>query len=403
MKKIFACIVLLFVALTLIAFGVNAQSINRIEGDIIRLQTRSGAPATIDIRGNIFNPSITLGTVGDSVIVLNGGFFKVVPRSQFVTDLSSYATLSYVNSQFATTTSTNTALGLKADKNTTLTINGVTQDISTNRSWTVSGGPQVGTYATMKAIISPSDGQQFHCTDYLPGLWYYSSFANDWLYSQSPIYNIYFAIYNTGGIAHLTNNFGGTGATNTALLNGGGSTGGFMRLETGTTSTGFAGYGFNPFSTGIGFIGANNPSQKMAFRFRVKLNQLSTSSEAFTMTLGHLNAPSNQNVIAFIYTHSTNGGKWLARCSSNSVTTDQDTNVAADTNWHDFLFLVSSTSARFYIDGILTTTITTGIPTNSTNVGSAPGVNGLILRKTAGTSNVTANVDFLKIYNYNNN
>lgn len=50
--------------------------------------------------------------------------------------LSPYIRTAVANATFATITN----VGLKADKATTITINGTTQDLSTNRSWTVSGG-----------------------------------------------------------------------------------------------------------------------------------------------------------------------------------------------------------------------------------------------------------------------
>lgn len=275
---------------------------------------------------------------------------------------------------FATTTSVNTALNLKADKNTTLTINGVTQDISTNRSWTVSGGPQVGTHASRIAISSPTVGQQFYQTTAPKGLFIYD--GNKWSY-QIDINNLLVnEHFSTGNLTYsgLTAFGGGTGngVTLTPLGEVGYPT--LAIMNTGTTTTGSI----------VIFPNNNNLLNNSQFntycKFVVRIPILSTDAESFIIRLG---APSNQGVndwgCYFRYSHNINGGVWEAIAQINTGLTVASTGVTATTNWTVFEIAYTPLgTALYYINDILVATI-------STNVGfKAPNVSIL---KTAGTTN----------------
>jgi hypothetical protein len=68
----------------------------------------------------------------------------------------------------------------------------------------------------------------------------------------------------------------------------------------------------------------------------------------------------------FAYTHSANAGKWEARTQKTSGgSTTEDTGVAFSANAEITMAIhvTNTTSAKFYINGTLTNTITTNIPT----------------------------------------
>ena len=57
---------------------------------------------------------------------------------------------------------------------------------------------------------------------------------------------------------------------------------------------------------------------------------------------------------------------WMAITGNGSTTTQTDTGLSADTNWHIFKMVVNAaaTEIKFYIDGALITTHTTNLPTS---------------------------------------
>jgi hypothetical protein len=94
--------------------------------------------------------------------------------------------------------------------------------------------------------------------------------------------------------------------------------------------------------------------------------------------------------VFFRYTHSVNGGKWQAVCRSNNVETAEDTGIiviaASQTYKLEVDVNATGTSAAFRINGTLTNTITTNIPTGA---GRETGFGHMVLRS-VGTAAVNA-------------
>jgi len=94
--------------------------------------------------------------------------------------------------------------------------------------------------------------------------------------------------------------------------------------------------------------------------FEGRLKIYNTTVGAYT-EIGFGNWSSGAEVIYFSRDGSSN---WYANTVSGGNSTSQDTGVATDTNWHIFkIDCISANEVKFYIDGVLKTTITTNIPT----------------------------------------
>ncbi len=299
-------------------------------------------------------------------------------------------------------TDNTTTIGTKADKATTIEINGSIQDLSANRTWTVSPLPGSGTYAAMIALVTPSNGQMYIVTDYLPGLWVYCTFAVEWKYKPTAsdvVFHQQFGIIQNGT---TLGNFVKTGnLTLTPETSGLTKFGAFGRIDTGITTTGVATIG------GGAFVMGSSSTKKAAFIFRVRIPTLSTIGEEFHLTLGNADSGSGQGAVAFVYHRLSYGTNWQAVSSrsfagggpiANATTTFADcgaTYGTVDTNFHDFVILFdASTNVRFYIDGNLVATITTNIPTTHRLF------SGIYFRKTAGSTARNADIDYLTGYIY---
>lgn len=297
----------------------------------------------------------------------------------------------------------NVAAATYVPQTRTITINGTAQDLSANRSWTVSSNPTSGTYATMQAISSPVDGQLFSCTDYLPGLWSYSSFNGQWQYTKFPLITFAFNHLSSNGYANMVESFTGTGATASDAVQD--LIGHTRRYITGTATNGFSGFRFDAFGSGRGgILDASSPANtaiKFAYKVRVKLNQLSNGTNRFVAILGSINT-SNARLMCFTYRDDQSSGNWQAVAVNNLGQTTVNTGVAANTDWNEFLVLGSSTEIKYYINGVLVATITTNNPIASSNVTSLAAVNGTGIQKLAGTTAVSMDVSVFKIWNFNN-
>jgi hypothetical protein len=115
-----------------------------------------------------------------------------------------------------------------------------------------------------------------------------------------------------------------------------------------------------PFILGGGILSVN---------FVMKLNQLSSGTNRFDVQLGmsdtfNLNDPANG--VYFRYTDNVNSGKWQICTAAGSTLTATNTTVVADTNYHNFGFIINAaaSSISYTIDGVSVGTVTTNIPTN---------------------------------------
>jgi len=93
------------------------------------------------------------------------------------------------------------------------------------------------------------------------------------------------------------------------------------------------------------------------FEARVVLGQTGTASQTYVCVC----TSDGANAIGL----QAKANKWYARVSASSVHNDYDTGVATDTNWHILRIESSTDLAKFYIDGVLKITRTTGLPTSA--------------------------------------
>lgn len=179
---------------------------------------------------------------------------------------------------------------------------------------------------------------------------------------------------------------GGTGA---AVSEGDAFEGhpGVIKLGTGTTSSGRATL----------MSGAPILLGGMTTRFGTifKLDQLSDGTNRFMVRMG-LDVADNQSdnalSVSFRYTDISSSGNWEASVRDSPAVTTLDLGVAADTNWHCFEFEINSSTSSidFLIDGALGGTVTTSIPSPSTDqLYYAP----VYISKSQGTTLMTCQID----------
>ena len=164
---------------------------------------------------------------------------------------------------------------------------------------------------------------------------------------------------------------------------------GILLLTTGTTTTGYSAYDtFNSSNT------FRYDDGETVFEAAVRLPVLSTVTDEYSFAIG--GSPQNNGVLGndgamFYYKRVSYGANWQAvtRNTASQTTTDTAVAVAANT-WVRLTLIVNAagTSVTYYINGTLVATITTNIP-----AGGA-GREGCLLLKSAGTTSVTANVDY---------
>lgn len=186
----------------------------------------------------------------------------------------------------------------------------------------------------------------------------------------------------------------GTGSLLQFSLNGGAANPGVVQCSTGTTATGRAGVGSantdalvfgtykHTFSTSVG-----------------PWTNLSTATERFYLEAGFVDNLGGATSYSayFSYTDNVNSGQWQCTTSDGTGSTTTNTSVAPTASVFQRLEIeinATASEAKFYIDGTLVATITTTIPTGTTN---RTGV-AVQIRKTVGTTARTSRIDYLLHY-----
>lgn len=229
--------------------------------------------------------------------------------------------------------------------------------------------PQAGTRSTRVAISSPGTGQQFWQTDELEG--FYSYNGSEWKYlpnSEILIQDHFFGSINLGGGYgfNLVVDTAGTGAGVNADNAGDADHGHIVRITTGSTGSGRAGFTSGSNVTTFG-------NRKTYLETVFKLVALSDGTDVYTLRFGFQDSLNSDGTdgMYFRYTHGTNSGKWEAVTRQASTETATDTGITADTNWHRLAIkFVSSSLVEFYIDGVLVASNTTNIPNSSQPAGA---------------------------------
>jgi hypothetical protein len=216
----------------------------------------------------------------------------------------------------------------------------------------------------MYAISSPANGLEVYKTDGYQGKYVYME--NEWL----PIADGNELVWWSGNqgsnsivapmtVAQLGTSAGYTAATWTSASSSKTSP---ISLQTGTTTTGYTGlYTSITNLNNISTVGA-----KFCFRFVVITpTVLSNATDTYSMYVsnGVLNAGPAANTVGFYYTHGTNSGAWtcfwgaIAGSSASSGVI-----VATSTKYTLEIEFIIGTSIKYYINGVLVLTQTTGIP-----------------------------------------
>jgi len=202
---------------------------------------------------------------------------------------------------------------------------------------------------------------------------------------------------------------GPTGYYNLSTFNNGGGLGGTVQIASfGQDNTDKA-IGVTEFNTAASTAGGSGLVNTIyrhpvgfgaihSMIFRAALSALSDGTNTYNVRLGYMDSYQTSvvaNGIYFRYTHASNGGKWEAVCTSAGTTTQADTGVTAIVgSFSVFKIVVNSdaTQVDFYIDGVLTNSITTNIPTASgTTVGQAA-----VIEKVAGSTSRSLYLDYVE-------
>lgn len=140
------------------------------------------------------------------------------------------------------------------------------------------------------------------------------------------------------------------------------------------------------------------------FRFRVQLAQTTNTRMWIGLANGSSVATFQNNapavaLVAFRYSTAAGDTKWQVVASNGTTQTTTATTVAPDTNIHDFDLVYDTTQVKFYIDRVLVGTVSTNLPTNTTNQGP------ILVLDNAGTANAQSftwylakgTIDFAKL------
>jgi hypothetical protein len=192
---------------------------------------------------------------------------------------------------------------------------------------------------------------------------------------------------------------------NARWQNGNAATGGTLGVDLTENAIGLCAINTTTSSTGVGYITKSNNNNTFLIgggftfklRFRLAIETLSDGTDTFIVSAGFHDLPSasgnGTDGLFFRYTHGVNSGKWQAVTRVGGVETASDTGVSPAASVYQILDVRvngTGTSATFYINGTLTNTITTNIPTGASNMTNV----STKIEKTVGTSVRAVYIDF---------
>jgi Protein of unknown function (DUF2793) len=184
----------------------------------------------------------------------------------------------------------------------------------------------------------------------------------------------------------------GTGAAFSVLTPQDGGIG-WARLAMGTVATNRGAYHGSNFTTMRLDVGQS------IWKSRHRIPVLSNATNTYSMRSGFIDAVNAESTdgVFFRYTHSVNGGNWQAVARANNVETAQDTGVTvatATTYKLEVEVNATGTSAEFRINGAVTNTITTNIPTG---VGRETGYGFMVLRSVGTATFNAVDLDYIAV------
>lgn len=198
----------------------------------------------------------------------------------------------------------------------------------------------------------------------------------------------------SGGNHSWQNWQGGTGAgstNSTATISA--THPGVIRLTTGTSATGRAGYGLapsaNPLLNGV-VLGTGVHVEE----YMINVTQLSNITEEFRCVLGlqNISTTPSTNAVQFKYDRLAFGTNWQCESISASSTTRTDSGVAAGAGaWIKLRFQATSSQVEYYINDVL-------VATHSTTIPSTVVCSGFKIEKVAGVSATFMDVDYFAAY-----
>lgn len=197
-------------------------------------------------------------------------------------------------------------------------------------------------------------------------------------------------IGSTAATCNVTTTFAG-GSLALANLSGV-SHPGSARLFTGATTTGAA-------AMSIGAINATAIAAPFVMEWMVRTGgNISDGTDTYTLVVGLVDSQTSAafaDGLAFVYTHSLNGGRWVFRRTIGSTPTDVDTGVTFAANtWYKMRFdiAVGDASVVAYINGVVVATISSGGMPTSTALEPT-----VLIIKSAGVNTRFVDADYLYI------
>lgn len=166
---------------------------------------------------------------------------------------------------------------------------------------------------------------------------------------------------------------------------------GYRRSQTGTTAT-----GRHSLTTTINtlFYFETTPIFYEAHHW---IEVLPTTLQDYILTSGYLDANTNATIVdGAFFRFRQASPNWIAVTRNNSIETAVDTGipVTAFTAWAKLKIEGTSTGVKFYVNDNLAATITTNIPSNGTRAFGT----GYNFEKIIGTTNITMDTDFVRVY-----
>jgi hypothetical protein len=199
----------------------------------------------------------------------------------------------------------------------------------------------------------------------------------------------------TGGFSSQVN---GTGADNDGAAVGSvAEHPGIMQHQTGTDATGSA--SMQSVNNAIILLGND---WYWRFEAMVRLPTLSDGTNTYYYWAGFTDRTIATGTVdgCFLrYNHGIVSGQWQGICRSNSAESSTSGVTVVANTWYRLNIIINpaGTEARFFVNGTqIGSTITTNIPTGA---GRGTGF-GSVLSKTAGTTERTADLDYVEVIGY---
>jgi hypothetical protein len=235
-----------------------------------------------------------------------------------------------------------------------------------------------GTFAQRPA--TPDTGAVFYQTDRRRGLYSYDAWNTKWRFhpeaEKVEIWENFLS--GSSSVPKVSYLVAGTGAGHTIVREKKNAS--FLRLSTGTTTTGYSSGGFNEDVAGTTLV---LDSMHLYREWLVRIPVLSDGTDQFQVMVGWAGHQSQWafSSCIFVYTHTNNGGRWETRTRKFDNTgnmTNKDTGVPVVANTWTRLAIETDGYGqviRFYINDVLVTTHSTAngdnIPMPNSTVGYA--------------------------------